>query len=83
MEENTNNKEMEQNKEFRENARDKIMTELFLENFIIEASDILLIVVGKLTYSEQLMINKVKIERLKQPKSKLLLFIIARISRFQ
>ena len=32
-----NQKEIKQNKEFKENARDKIMTELFLENFIIKA----------------------------------------------
>ena len=81
LKENTNSKEIEQNKEFKENARDKIMTELFLENFIIEASDILLIVVGKLTYSEQLMINKVKLERIKQPKSKF--FIIHNLQEFR
>ena len=61
-----NKKEIEQNKEFKENARDKIMTELFLQNFIIMVSDILLIVVGKLTYSEQLLINKIKVESKKQ-----------------
>lgn len=55
-------RDQEQNKEFKENAKDKIMTELFLQNFIIRSSDILLLVVGKLTYSEQLLINKIKHE---------------------
>ena len=59
---NDNKDENEKNKEFKENTRDKIMTELFLQNLIIEVSDILFIVVGKLTYSEQLLINKIKME---------------------
>ena len=74
-------KEFEQNKEFKENARDKIMTELFLENFIINVSDILLLVVGKLTYSEQLLINKIKVEAKKQNKQKI--FIIHNLQEFR
>ena len=74
-------KEMEQNKEFKENARDKIMTELFLEDFIIDACDILLIVVGKLTYSEQLLINKIKVESKKQNKGRI--FIIHNLQEFR
>ena len=50
------------------------MTELFLENFIIKYSDILLVVVGKLTYSEQLLINKIKVENISQNKGRI--FII-------
>ena len=60
--------EFKQNEEFKDNTRDKIMTELFLQNCIINASNILLIVVGILTYSEQLLINKIKIEAKKQNK---------------
>ena len=67
-------KEVEINKIFQENAKDKIMTELFLENFIIKVSHILLVVVGKLTYSEQILINKVKVESKKQNKERI--FII-------
>ena len=66
-------KEIEKNIEFKENARDKMMTELFLENLIIKTSDILLIVVGKLTYSEQLLINKVKVESKKQKKERIII----------
>ena len=58
--ENKINKEMLDNKEFKDNVTDKIATELYLQNFIIMESDILLIVVGELTYSEQLLINKIK-----------------------
>ena len=75
------NENEQQNKEFKENARDKIVTELFLENFIIEVSDILLIVVGKLTYSEQLLINKIKEESKK--KNKATIFIIHNLQEFR
>ena len=75
------NKEKEQNKEFKENARDKIMTELFLQNFIIEASDILLVVVGNLTYSEQLLINKIKVESKRHTKN--MIFIIHNLQLFR
>ena len=44
-------------KEFQDMSKDKIITELFLQKFIIKSSDILLLVVGSLTYSEQLLIN--------------------------
>ena len=73
-------KEFEQNKEFKDNARDKIMTELFLQNFLIRVSDILLVVVGKLSYSEQLLINKIKEESKKQNKGKI--FIIHNLQEF-
>ena len=76
-----NDKEKKQNEEFKENARDKIMTELFLENFIIRNTDILLIVVGKLTYSEQLLINKIKVESKKQNKGRI--FIIHNLQEFR
>ena len=36
------------------------MTELFLMDFILKNSDILLLVVGELTYSEQILIDKIK-----------------------
>ena len=72
---------LEQNKEFKENARDKIMTELFIQNFLIKVSDILLIVVGKFTYSEQLLINKIKVEAKKQNKGRI--FIIHNLQEFR
>ncbi len=42
---------------FKEKSREKIITELFLQNYIINNSDILILVVGILTYSEQKLIN--------------------------
>ena len=71
----------EQNEEFIENSRDKLMTEYFLQNFIIRMSDILLLVVGKLTYSEQLLINKIKIECQTQEKQRI--FIIHNLQEFK
>ncbi len=37
---------------FKEKSREKLITELFLQNYIIHNSDILILVVGILTYSE-------------------------------
>ena len=54
----TTNKEME--KTFREKSREKLITELFLQNYIIINSDIIIIVVGILTYSEQKLLSKIK-----------------------
>ena len=56
------NKKIEENKIYKERAKDKVMTELFLQNFITKNSDILIVVVGNLTFSEQLLIEKIKEE---------------------
>lgn len=45
---------------FRLKARDILITEFFLQSFVISVSDLLLIVVDKLSFSEQKLINKVK-----------------------
>ena len=50
---------------FKEESRDKIITEYFLQNYIIHNSDILIIVIGNITYSEQKLLNKVKSEFIK------------------
>ena len=58
-----NNIEKKSEKEiFKEKSREKIITELFLQNYILYNSDILLLVVGILTYSEQKLLNRIKIE---------------------
>ena len=58
-----NNKDKLTPKEyFKEKSREKIITELFLQNYIINNSDVLIIVVGILTYSEQKLINRIKNE---------------------
>ena len=70
-----------ENMQFKENAKDKIMTEVFLQNFIIKNSDILILVVGILTYSETLLIGKIKNECKKLKKDKL--FIVHNLQSFR
>ena len=57
----------EKPKIFKEKSREKLITELFLQNYIIQYSDILILVVGILTYSEQKLLNRIKtdIQKLK------------------
>ena len=43
-----------------EYVSDKKITEMFLQNFILFSSDILIIVVGQLTFSDQKLINRIK-----------------------
>ena len=52
---------------FKEKSREKLITELFLQNYIIHNSEILILVVGIFTYSEQKLLNRIKtiIERAK------------------
>ena len=76
----TKNDKKDNLKEFQDDIRDKMMTELFLENLIINISDILLVVVGQLTFSEQLLINKIKEECKKQNKGKI--FIVHNLQEF-
>ena len=73
---NVNEKEL-----FKEKSREKLITELFLQNYIMHNSDILLIVVGKFTYSEQKLLNKIKtdIQRAKLNKT---VFIIHNLFTF-
>ena len=47
---------------FKIKSREKLITELFLQNYIIYNSDVLNIVVGILTYSEQKLLHRIKIE---------------------
>jgi len=60
-----NNEVDEKPKIFKEKSREKIITELFLQNYIIQYSDILILVVGILTYSEQKLLNRIKTDILK------------------
>ena len=50
---------------FKEKSREKLITELFLQNYIMTNSDILILVVDILTYSEQKLINRVKSDMIK------------------
>ena len=71
------NKETQKNEKemFKEKSREKLITELFLQNYIINISDILIVVVGILTYSEQKLLNRIKIE-IQRHKLKKTLYII-------
>ena len=65
-----NEKDEEKNDLYKEKCREKLITELFLINYIIHNSDVLIVIVGCLTFSEQKLIMKVKkeIERAKRNK---------------
>jgi len=65
-----NEKEM-----FKEKSREKLITELFLQNYIINTSDILIVVVGILTYSEQKLLNRIRTE-IQRSKLKKTLYVI-------
>jgi len=56
---NPSEDEIKEKDYFKEKSREKLVTKLFLQNYII--SDILIIVVGILTYSEQKMLNRIRI----------------------
>ena len=59
----------------KEKAKDKLVTEYFLQNFIMDSSDIIVAVVGLLSFQEQKFLNKIKsqISKLKYRKT---LFVI-------
>ena len=67
--------EKDGNEIFKEKSRDKVITELFLQNYIIHNSDILIVVLGLLTYSEQKILNRIKTE-LKRAKLNKTLYLI-------
>jgi len=70
-----------ENNLFKEKSREKLITELFLQNYIIKNSDILLIVVGIMTYSEQKLLNRIKLQ-LKNSKYNKSIFIIHNLMTF-
>ena len=59
----------ELNEKLKEKAKEKLITELFLQNFILFNSDILIAVVGILTYSEQKLLNRIKSELIRLSKN--------------
>ena len=78
---NQNGSENNVNEIFKERSREKLITELFLQNYIIYNSDILIIVVGILSYSEQKLLNKIKID-IKKSKINKPLYIIHNLKTF-
>ena len=79
---NKNLNEEDKFKEYENLYKDKTQTENFIQNLILYLSDMLLIVVGKITFNEQRLINKIKNELINQ-KSKKPIFIIHNLLNFQ
>ena len=75
------NDEKEESDLFKEKSREKLITELFLQNYIINNSDILFLVVGILTYSEQKLLNKIKLQ-LKNSNYKKRIFVVHNLITF-
>ena len=66
---------------FKEKCREKLITELFLQNYIINNSDILIVVVDSLTFSEQKLLLKIKRE-MNRAKLAIPLYIIHNLKSF-
>ena len=81
---NNNKNDLDNNNNiiFMEKSRDKLLTEVFLQNYIIKNSDILLLVFGKLTFEEQKLLNKVKND-MKSLKRKEPLIVIHNLKEFE
>jgi GTPase SAR1 family protein/chorismate mutase len=73
-------------KDYENLYKDKTQTENFIQNLILYLSDMLLIVVGKITFNEQRLINKIKKEielSSKDEDKKKQIFIIHNLLNFQ
>jgi len=73
--------EIEKNKLFKDKSREKLITELFLQNYIVNNSDILIVVVDCLSFSEQKLLLKVKKE-VEREKGTMNLYIIHNLKTF-
>ena len=73
--------EEKKNIEFEKYSRDKLLTEYFIQKFIIWKSDIIILVVGDMTLSEQKLLFKVKrdVESLNKNKK---IFVIHNLKEF-
>ena len=69
------------NELFREKSREKLVTELFLQNYIINNSDILIVVIDSLSFSEQKLLLKVKRE-MERANRKMTVYIIHNLKSF-
>ena len=66
---------------FKEKSREKLLTELFLQNYIVHNSDILIVVVDCLSFSEQKLLMKIKRE-IERSKRSLPLYIIHNLKTY-
>ena len=74
-------KEGDKNNLYQEKCRDKIITELFLQNYIVYNSNILIVVVDYLSFSEQKLLEKVK-QEVKRLKRRIPLYIIHNLKTY-
>ena len=72
IEEEKNKMQLED--KIREIARDQLVCEYILSEFILENASVILLVVEQLSYAEQIMLKNI-IQRLKNKKNNYLLFI--------
>ena len=72
----------ERNELFKEKSREKLITELFLQNYIVNNSDILLVVVDCLSYSEQKLLMKIKKE-IERSNKKTHLYVIHNLKSYK
>ena len=79
--EKSEEKDYENKELFKEKSREKLITELFLQNYIVNNSDILIVVVDSLSFSEQKLLLKVKKE-MERAKRKIPLYIIHNLKTF-
>ena len=63
--------------------KDKTQTENFIQNLIIDISDMILIVVGKLTFNEQRLINKIKKVLESSNQKNKIIYVIHNLINFQ
>ena len=79
---NDNNNPDNEENDYGNLYRDKTQTENFIQNLILSLSDMLIIVVGKLTFNEQRLINRIK-NVLSELKTKKTIFIVHNLFNFQ
>ena len=73
--------ESKKNELFKDKCREKLITELFLQNYIINNSDILIVVVDSLSFSEQKLLLKIKKE-MERSKKQMPLYIIHNLKTY-
>ena len=69
------------NELFKEKSREKLITELFLQNYIVNNSDILIVMVDALSFSEQKLLMKVKKE-MERAKKVIPLYVIHNLKTY-
>ena len=80
--EENNNKKIDEANLFENCLRDKLITEKFVEEFIINTSDIMILVVGNITLCEQKILTRIK-NSLKNKKNKKYLYVLHNLQNYR